>query len=187
MSVDPYQDGTEKSDGIGANKKRDRVKWILIFGMLITVMGGAFTAGRLFRSELPSSQTQNLETMKSVDGSLSTYGVRLQPDERLPDELPTAAGQFNHRKDNLLFIHQFPASGMVMLDKMDEYPLLEILITKDTLIYKDVTDLSDAKNGGEVQQKIVSSSLEELTKGSSILVWGEQRGERIIAEVVQYF
>jgi hypothetical protein len=175
----------EARDGI---PWRFPVRWILLFGVLGALLGGAaFTAGHLLGRDLPPLETKGQEMVKSEDGSITGSGVRLLPDKRLPDQPPIASGQFNQLKDNCLFIHQFPESGMVFLDKIDEYPMVEILITRDTLIYKDVTDLSNTNQGGVAQQVVVVGTIEEITKGSSIVVWGEKRGERILAEVIQYF
>ena len=166
----------------------NRVMWCSKFAVLAILLGSAtFTAGQLLGQELLTQEIDDQETITSEDGSITMTGARLLPDERLPGTPPTAYGQFDILKDNCLYIHQYPASGMVMLDKMDEYPVVEILVTRETLVYKDVTDLSNINHNGVVQQVVVDGSVEEITKGSSIVVWGENRGDRIVAEVIQYF
>ncbi len=166
----------------------NRMKWYLICALLAVLLGSAaFFAGHLFRQGIPTPESQDQETIKSEDGSITMTGVRLAPDERLPGTPPTASGQFIMLKDNCLYIHRYPASGMVILDKMDEYPIVEILVTRETLVYKDVTDLSNINHNGDIQQVVVDGSIEGIAKGSSIIIWGEMRGERIIAEVIQYF
>jgi hypothetical protein len=171
-----------------ASTKANRVKWILMFGLIAALLGGAaFTAGHLFGRELPVTENPDQGMIKSEDGTIAGSGVRLLPDKRLPDRPPVTSGQFDSLKDNSLFIHQFPTTGMVVIAEMDEYPLVEILVSKDTLIYKDVTDLSSVNHGGVVQQVLTVGSIEEIPNDSSIIVWGEKRGDRVIAEVIQYF
>ncbi len=171
-----------------ASTKANRMKWILMFGLITALLGGAaFTAGHLLGGELPVLENPDQGLIKSDDGTMTGLGVRLLPDERLPDRPPVTSGQFDSLKDNSLFIHQFPSSGMVVIAEVDEYPLVEILVRKDTLIYKDVTDLSNVNQGGVVQQVLTISSIEDIPNDSSIIVWGEKSGDRIIAEVIQYF
>ena len=76
---------------------------------------------------------------------------------------------------------------MVVLDNIDEYPLLEIVITRKTVIYKDVTEFSGTYHDGAVQQSVILGHAEEIAEGTPVLVWGEKHGDRIIAEVLQYF
>lgn len=169
-------------------RRRGRMKIVMVFGSLIIVLGGgAFIAGRLLGEELPVTHSDDIQYVESEGGSVAKSAVRLEPDEKLPDRMPTAVGQFHHRDDKRIFINQYPPPGqMVILDEIDEYPIMEIVVTRDTLLYKDVTDLSQAYESGVAQQVVAPGSVEDLDQGCSIVVWGEQQGDRIVAEVLQY-
>jgi hypothetical protein len=55
----------------------------------------------------------------------------------------------------------------------------------NSLVYKDVP-LTDPPVDGVYQQKVVSGSVDEIEGGHLISVWGEQRGDRILTEVLCY-
>lgn len=171
-------------------KNGRRKKLVMTLGLLsILFIAAAFTAGRLFGDELNIPETQESKFISSEDGSqVMGSGVRLKPDAILPDQPPTTSGRFHHREDNSLFISQFPMTGgTVYLDSVDEWPIVEIVVTKDTRVYKDITDLSGSIGGGEVQQEVTPGSSEEICENNMLIAWGELRGERLIAEVIQYF
>lgn len=169
---------------------RTRLKGAMILGLVSAlIIVAAFTAGRLLGEDPQVGEPQESEFVVSKDGDQAVgMGVMLEPDARLPDGEPAASGQFHHRQDNTLFISQFPmTSGVVYLDTVEEWPVVEVLVTKDTLVFKDVTDFSSSTGGGPVQQEVAPGLIDEIREGSTVMVWGEMRGERLIAEVVQYF
>jgi hypothetical protein len=161
----------------------------VILGLLILLLIGAtFSAGRLFGNGRQTVEDQDSELFESDDGTIVGTGVKLNPDKRLPADQPTASGQLHHRRDNALYLSQFPkTAGTVYLDQVDEWPIVEVVVTSDTMVYRDVTDLSSSHEGGSVQQVVAPSSADEIDEGSSLLVWGELRGERLIADVIQYW
>lgn len=171
-------------------EKGRRKRLVMTLGLLsILFVTAAFTAGRLLGDDLNIAESQDNEFIRSEDGSqVMGSGVRLKPDAILPDQPPTTSGRFHHREDNSLFISQFPMTGgIVYLDSVDEWPIVEIVVTKDTRVYKDVTDLSGSFGGGEVQQEVSQGSIEEIGENGMLIAWGELRGERLIADVIQYF
>jgi hypothetical protein len=65
-----------------------------------------------------------------------------------------------------------------------EGALMEVVVTSQTKIYKDVTSRQfggPAPEGGKVQQIVEPGSLDEIGQDSSITVWGKKTGERFIA------
>jgi hypothetical protein len=66
---------------------------------------------------------------------------------------------------------------------------LEVVVTNDTLLYKDVTEMMTNGNppaDGKVQQKDSPGKVDELGQNSYVTAWGERRGDRLIATVVMY-
>ena len=70
-------------------------------------------------------------------------------------------------------------------------PQLEVVITPDTIIYRDVTDLTippDQESGEReiVQQVRQVESSDDVNGNLELEVWGERRGDRIVATVLVY-
>ena len=70
-------------------------------------------------------------------------------------------------------------------------PQLEIVIGPDTVLYRDVTDFqADAptESGERVVQQIVRPAdlADAIEPQMEMSVWGERRGDRVIADVVVF-
>ena len=128
-----------------------------------------------------------------------------QPSYRLPelpDEEAAAFGIVIGRQDDTLTV----GTGAIELavevevdagtgqEKMSVVPSsngpeLEVLLTRDTLLYRDVTDIAGQMpdESGEVTimqeiRPVTDSS--QIQEQMEVEVWGERRGDRIVAEVV---
>jgi hypothetical protein len=67
--------------------------------------------------------------------------------------------------------------------------VVEVVVTSQTKIYKDVTAKQfngPPPEGQKVQQVLEPGSLEEIGQGSMITVWGRKTGDRFIADVLVY-
>ena len=72
-------------------------------------------------------------------------------------------------------------------------PEIEVLGTHDTVIYREETEEpggsgGDVKGGEYTVQQVVRQvdSLEELGKNTEVIAWGEQRGDRVVADILVY-
>ena len=72
-------------------------------------------------------------------------------------------------------------------------PEVEVVVSRDTILYQDVTryvpdDPAARKSSERTVQQVVKpiDSLEEIGQNAEMEVWGERRGDRIVAEVVVY-
>jgi hypothetical protein len=74
-------------------------------------------------------------------------------------------------------------------------PPTEVVISHETEFFRDSTwdavisgeaDKSAVVSAGEIQQEIVLGSAEEIGPGSSVTVWGERNGDRVVAEFILY-
>jgi hypothetical protein len=59
-------------------------------------------------------------------------------------------------------------------------PVVEVVVTAQTIIYENVTP------EGQIQQIVKPGSLEGLGESSTVMVWGRETGERIIADIFVY-
>jgi hypothetical protein len=63
---------------------------------------------------------------------------------------------------------------------------VEVVVSNDTVIYRDNTELDPEDPSKTVQQTVERGTIDDLTPQSSITVWGRKAGDRIIADVVVF-
>ncbi|HKY55966.1 MAG TPA: hypothetical protein VJM08_16745, partial [Anaerolineales bacterium] len=160
---------------------------------LILIVGeAAFMAGRMFNGTVNPLGFLRL----GWKGDVMTVSIRVIPAEELPKTQPEVIGQFIERKDNTIVVSSFPmksgGGGVVVgpgspID-VDSGPKVEVVVTNETTIYRETTELSGPPSGQEetVQQTVEESTLDDLSSQSMISVWGRKSGDRIIAEVLFY-
>ena len=169
---------------------------ILAFGLLLA--GAAYVGGRLLNGQgLPGISGGPL-----VLGGGSGQGVRIniddiQPAKELPQTPADTRGLFDHRQNNSIFVGtgkvmltvQKDQSGNVETAGEHDGPVVEVVVTSQTAVYKDVTmnqfDGPPAE-GQKIQQVVELGSLDDLGESSTITVWGRKTGDRIIADVLVY-
>jgi len=178
-------------------------KTILVIGVLVLVVSAAaFVGGRMFNSDVSPLGLFGLAGDK--DGVKAS--INLIPAQELPTTPPEVMGMFAERKDKTIFVQAFSldVEGNVMVvakgggeavpsvagspAETDSGPKVEIVITNETLIYRDTTEM-DRPNPGEtrtVQQTVEESKLDDLNSESMLTVWGRKSGDRIIAEALFY-
>ena len=111
--------------------------------------------------------------------------IELNPADVLPDSPSTLFGIVDHCRDNSIFVTQLPPLDQIIATgEAEKGPIVEIVVLNDTSIYKDVT--SGEVEDGAVQEKVALGFVEEIGSGNLISVWGEQRGDRIVADIVKY-
>jgi len=130
--------------------------------------------------------------------------IEVEPSHELPDRPAQVNGVFVRRQDNSIFV----GTGAIELDVEVEVkdgreertvtthhsgPEVEVVTTRDTIIYRDETDISPgalgSRKSGEIAIEQVirpTDSLEEVGEHTELQVWGDRRGDRVVAEVVVY-
>ena len=71
--------------------------------------------------------------------------------------------------------------------KSTEGPTIEVVITRDTQLLEDASDMTALAtgSGGSMQQEVKPiDSLDDLAQDAQMMVWGTKRGERVVADVV---
>jgi hypothetical protein len=181
-------------------------KNILIFGgivgLVLLLAGAMYVGGRLLSGQGLPGLSSNGPNMFVGNGGNGGQEVRINADDILPaKELPqtsaVARGLFDHRQDNSIFVgtgqvmvtvEQDP-SGKVETSAEHDGPVVEVVVTAQTVVYQDVTmqQYNGAPpQGQQIQQVIEPGNLDGLGESSMITVWGRKTGERIIAEVLVY-
>jgi hypothetical protein len=66
-------------------------------------------------------------------------------------------------------------------------PVVEVVVTHDTLVYCDATRyVPEEAIDGKIQQVLEPGSLDEIGAHSIISAWGQERGDRVLADVLIY-
>lgn len=185
---------------------------ILIVGgtvvLTLLLVSAAFLGARMLRSpgrtsaDVGGGGGRVMEIAVDDGSGPVSLRIRIEPASELPDRPAEAAGIFVRRQDNSVFV----GTGAIELDVevngntgertvslSHSGPEIEVVVTQDTIIYRDETEVSPGAPGsrksGEmtIQQVIkLADSLEEVNENSELQVWGERRGDRVVAEVLVY-
>ena len=162
----------------------------LLLGMAIVLIGvAAFVAGRLL-----NERVGHVGLGGPNAGRVSISINDITPAPELPSIKADITGLFVERKDNTIIVqaNSFGSSvGGVSGDSpMDENSgiRVEIVVTSQTKIYKDVTKFPAPVNGEihNVQQAAEEGTLDDLNEQTFLSVWGRRSGDRIIAETLFY-
>jgi hypothetical protein len=130
-------------------------------------------------------------------GDMMSIQIQVTPAPELPQLPPEVTGIFASREDNRLFlstgnmgisISSTDGSAPQMAQSTPSGPQVEVVVTQDTKIYRDVTQPPDPSQSSSsvLQQTVVPGSVEDLTSNTSVVVWGRRTGDRVIADVLLY-
>ena len=172
-----------------------------VVALVLLLAGAAFMGMRLLAEQGNSEGPEEALVaelpggLELMDGETSVIQTQVENASELPETEPDAFGLFERREDNSIFVgtgeprpvfieNEDGTSDFVL--KQDG-PELEVVVTGETAVYKDVTELSfDDPPSGSIQQEVAPGSADEVGDQSSVLVWGQRRGDRIIAQVLVY-
>lgn len=170
----------------------------LVAGAIVIVLAAAaFMAVRYFVQPKNMARGEggaNIISVEGPDGQAQTFALDIAPAVELPPTQPTEIGMFVERKDNSIYIGTGEIDLRVeaapgeepQVDSNFTGPKVEVVISSETVIYKDTTELDPEDPGAEVQQTVELSTIDDITQQSSIMVWGRKAGDRIIADVIMF-
>jgi hypothetical protein len=183
---------------------------IVLIGVLVVILAaGAYTAVQLLAEpEAETAVAGGGRVIQSVqvgnDGVPVSVQTTILPAPELPDEEAVASGIVLDRRDDVLTV----GTGDIELDVEVEVdantgqettsvvpstngPELEVVLTRDTRLYQDVTDIAgqlpDESGDVTIVQEIrpVKDS-SQIEVQMEVQVWGERRGDRIVAGVLVF-
>jgi hypothetical protein len=161
--------------------------------LAVILLAGAYVAGRLLSEGLGPVRIGGGNVMiSSGDGSM--IEAEFKPAEELPDTPPEIAGLYSRREDNSIFVKETDGGFRISMDEEGNVSTnagdveTEIVVTNETEVYIDTTSeqLEDLEDGDTLYQKLEPGTIEDLGYLSFMQVWGERRGERVIADVLVY-
>jgi len=174
-------------------------KLILVMGILVLVVGAAaFIGGKMFNNNVGPLGLFGLGGKRGV----MEVSINMIPAEELPKPPPEVVGLFAERKDNTIVVqstslktggpgvavHEGEDGSVSLSSNMNYGPKVEVVITNETIIYRDTTQHVEPSSSENVtiQQTVEESTLDDLNSQSEVMVWGRKSGDRIIAEVLFY-
>ncbi len=180
-----------------------RSVWLAIgLVAVIAVLGaGAFTAVQLLTAQDEPEVPVGAQVFEDVydDGSGSPVTVKtvILPAPELPTDQSGVAGVFLRQEDNSYFVGTGSTSVSIQVVNGETStavdhsgPEVEVVVTGDTIFYQDITEVSFESSESKEQtlQQVVRQvdPPADLAKGASLTVWGERRGDRVVATVVVF-
>ncbi len=181
--------------------KKSKLPYFIGAGLVILLAVATFVAGRYLNrgdgnfSESPMSGSGPSLSISGPGGEARSFKLDIEPAEELPKTQPETMGLFVERKDNSIFVGTgrvtFMASvgeggGDPVVDTDYDGDKVEVVISNDTIIYRDTTELDPENPEETVQQTVELSTIDDITPQSSITVWGRKAGDRIIADIIVF-
>ena len=131
--------------------------------------------------------------------------IEILPSPDLPDTESEASGVFLRRVDNSVFVGtgsielnvqiEQAADGSIVpsVSLSSDGPEVELVITRDTVLYKDVTKIPGQggvpRKAGDttvIQQIELVDTLDGLGGNAELQVWGTRRADRVVADIIVY-
>ena len=177
-------------------------KLFVILGVLVILVGAAaFIAGRMLNQKVGPMGLG----LPMGGGDVMSVSIQIEPAPELPKAQPDVVGLFVERQDNTVIVSSIPmdagGGGVVVSTGGDgdevvagspvdnSGPKVEVVVTNETIIYKETTEMSGPPPAGgdqTIQQTVGEGTLDDLNSQSFVTVWGRKSGDRIIAEVLFY-
>lgn len=202
--IDPTQHSVQntikemdKMEEQAIKKKRSRTP-LIVGGLIVLLTGAAFVAGQLLSGgRLIAMESGGVVEFTGPDGGINReVRIQLEPSDELPQSPPEVVGIFTRREDNSIFVSAGDGRISVIVENDNVVVQnaggsgneVEVVITAETEIYKDVTQSSfdGVPTSGTVEQKVEAGMADEIGQNSFVSAWGERRGDRIIASVLVY-
>lgn len=175
---------------------------LIVAGIVVLVAllaGAAFVGGQLLSGQgFPVQASSGGLKITSGQGGKpgQTFQLEIQPAKELPQTPAEVKGLFDQRKDNSIFVGtgqvrmmaQKDQSGNVTTSATHDGPTIEVVVTSQTTVYRDVTlkQFGGQPPNGKIQQVVEPGSLDEIGQDSLVTAWGKKTSDRIIADVLVY-
>jgi hypothetical protein len=164
-------------------KSRRRI-WVAVGAVLVIVIGAAFVGGQLLGRKDPGG---------TLPGGPQFVGRARAP------ELPVAAadtiGIFSERIDNRVLVNthvtQFERKRECDTCPVEHHiaaagPVVEVVVTHDTRLYRNTTDFNSAPVNGKIQETVAPGVIDEIGPNALIEAWGTREGDRLVALTLLY-
>ncbi|NIS79586.1 MAG: hypothetical protein GTO14_05120 [Anaerolineales bacterium] len=165
--------------GVEARVGQRRTR-LLVGLLLVVVVVGACVPGRQLAGGDPAGGSSTI-----VDMAAGVVVNQLEEAEGLPLYEPSIQGIVDHVQDNSIFVRQLPPLDQIVEQMTVEFgPMIEVVVTGDTIVYEVLP--SGPPVDGVIHEVVAAGSPKEIGESHLITVWGEKRGDRIVAVVLKY-
>ena len=179
--------------------KKSKLPYFIGAGLVVLLAAATFVAGKYLNGGSsnvgPTDGSGPSLSISGPGGEAQSFELDIEPAEELPKTQPEKKGLVVERKDNSIFIGTGEVYKMASSGQGDAEPAVdadysgdkvEIVISNDTIIYRDTTELDPENPEATIQQTVELVTIDDITPQSSIWVWGRKAGDRIIADVVVF-
>jgi hypothetical protein len=183
------------------NKRKNNLIFAGVILLIAILAGAAFLAGTLMNKKTNNSNGPVTVMQGGPNGGGMSVKKVVNMDQIIPaKELPTVQadvnGVFVSRSGSTFTIGTGDVgitvmqSGSGQIDPQTSYngPTYEVVLTKNTVVYKDTTqfDPSTTDSSTAIQQTVAIGSLDDLNSMAMISVWGKKTGNRYVADIILY-
>ncbi len=187
--------------------------------LLALLAGAAFMGMRLINARASSQGLPGaggggmlqLSGKGGPGGGKMSIQIQITPAAELPRSSPDFVGQVSSIQGNSIYVVQMnqfsggpstsssggqsdSGGGSTTSDGVPTQsangPTIEVVVTKETVIYRDQTmeDVPKPSGSGSqsigMQQKVELADISQVVQDYMVQVWGQKRGDRLIADVI---
>jgi hypothetical protein len=185
-------------DTIDTPQPKRRTGLVIALGLLaVLLIAAAVVGGRLLAKNQAAETDLELPPEIAFGNAVFAEGegidlADIQPAPELPERQADVFGLFVSQNDDTLVIGT--GNTMVLFGSEGGPPetsydgiAVEVFVTNQTQLYEDITEISFDTDASDIQEQVRPvESLDDLEEGTMVRVWGQQRGDRLIAEIVVY-
>lgn len=155
-------------------------RFLLVGGLLIVLIGVTYALGRFLAGDGAPGESSTI-----IDMAGGVTITQLEMAEELPKTQPAIWGIVDHVQDNSIYVTQLPPLDQIAAQmSVDFGPTEEVVVTSKTIIY-EVQPYSGSTNG-VIHEVVIPGSVDEIGESHLVTVWGEGKGDRIVADVLKY-
>ncbi len=186
--------------------------------LLALLAGAAFMGMRLVNARassegLPGAGGGGMLQMAGKGGpggGKVSIQIQITPAPELPQSSPDFVGEVKSIQGNSIYVAQMnkfsggpstsssgqsesgdgPTTSDGVPTQSANGPTIEVVVTKETVIYRDQTmeDVPKPSGSGSqsigMQQKVELSDISQIAQDYMVQVWGQKRGDRLVADVI---
>ena len=181
-----------------------RRTWIMgAVALVVLLVAAAFVGGQLLNTEVAGASP--FQTVAGQSGAesganaqgMQTFDMEMESATEVPQTEPDVTGLLARRGDNSIFITTgtvvmtigINPDGTLSANGTADGPEVEVVIPHTAQVYVDTTALTSTgapQTDGMRKQTVEPGTVDEIGENSIISVWGERRGDRVIAHTVLY-
>lgn len=190
-----------------------RTTWIIgAAALVVLLIAAAFVGGQLLNTEAAAgaSPLQSVagasplqavagqsggESGSAAQGAQTVFDMDIEAAEEIPQTEPDVAGLLARRGDKSIVLTTGNVTMAIGINPDGTYsvkgsadgPEVEVVIPHTAKIYVDttaLTSLDSPQPDGSRKQTVEPGSVDEINENGIISVWGERRGDRIVAHTV---